>query len=379
VKWLLTSAALLAIGLIVAGVVTGKTLEARGEAVRDGVLNRSVHAIERELRERGPAEAAGLLRQRVEEDPAVAALELRRGDVVVARAGEPSSSPALEFPLFPGPGWRTAGGGSQYGARRGQSPFVLLLWPDEGIGDSSTVAAIATWGSIVVALALLGFAAAAARGIEARQRALTLDAERRRLEVVTAAGAGLAHRIRNPLATIKATAQMAGEQCEGTMKERAARIVDASVRIELLVDELLAFARPVEIHPEDFDLVEAARSVCERVAAGGPVRVRADREHVISAIEELVSNARFLGDAQPEVVVSRRGRSATVEVLDRGPGLQIDPERAFEPYVTTRANGTGLGLAVIRGLVRANGGEVTLADRAGGGCIATLEIPAVTS
>jgi signal transduction histidine kinase len=65
-----------------------------------------------------------------------------------------------------------------------------------------------------------------------------------------------------------------------------------------------------------------------------------------------------------------------VEVRDRGRGLAIDAERAFDPYVTTRPEGTGLGLATVRALARANGGDITLAARKGGGCVARLALPA---
>lgn len=377
-RWLLAAAALLAIGLIVAGVTAGRTLEARDEAVRDGLLTRSAHTIERELREQGPDAARVVLRQAVQADASVVALELRRAGVVVAREGDVSQASPRTFPLFLGPSWRDVGGVPHL-AGRGQAPFELLIWPTPDAGDASRVAAFATWGSVTGALALLAFAVVAARGIKARHDAATSEAERRRLEVVSAAGAGLAHRVRNPLATIKATAQMMGAQCEGPMRERAARIVDGSIRIESLVDELLQFARPVEAHPETLDLAEVARSVSTSVEVERAVMVSADREHLTSAIEELIANARAAGDPDPRIVVTRRGRSGVIEVLDRGPGLQIAPERAFEPYVTTRPTGTGLGLAVVRGLIGANGGEVSIANRDGGGCVATITLPAVSA
>jgi signal transduction histidine kinase len=107
--------------------------------------------------------------------------------------------------------------------------------------------------------------------------------------------------------------------------------------------------------------------------------VRADREHVTAALEELIANAHHAGDAHPKIVVRREGRCGTIEVHDRGGGLQLDPERAFDPYVTTRPDGTGLGLATIRALIRANGGDVTLTPREGGGAVAAIHLPAVSA
>jgi len=346
--------------------------------VREGVVTRVVHDVERELRERGPDAAVDVLERFCGPGTGVGAMELRTDAVVIAAAGKVPGGEPLEFPAFLGPSWRGLASGPMMPGR-GRPPFSIRAWPSRGVGDSSAIAAAATWGSVIAALALLMFAGAAGRGMLSRENAASLEAERRRLEVVSAAGAGLAHRIRNPLATIKATAQVLGSHCQGPSAERAARIVESSIRIEALVDELLRFARPVEVHAEDIDLVETARSVTGRVDAAGQILARADREHVTSAIEELVANARAFDDSAPDVVVSRRGRHALIEVFDRGAGLQIDADRAFEPYVTTRANGTGLGLPAIRALIRANGGDVTLADRDGGGCVATIILPAVAA
>jgi signal transduction histidine kinase len=377
-KWIFASAALLATGMIVAGVIAGNTLRARDALVREGILTKTAHAIERELRENGPDGADAVVQRFIEPDAGVAAIEVRTDSDLIAQAGTATPGEPLQQSLFLGPGWRELAGPMQRG--RGHPPFFVRIWPSPAIGDVSRLAALMTWGSVIAALTLLAFAAAAARGLTARQQSASIDAERRRLEVVSAAGAGLAHRIRNPLATIKATAQILESQCANGSGERARRIVDASVRIETLVDELLRFARPVEIHPEEIDLGEAARSVVDGAEISTAVRVHADREHVTSAIEELVANARALdGQREPEVVVSRRGRQAVVEVRDRGPGLQIEAARAFEPYVTTRANGTGLGLSAVRSLIRANGGDVTIANREGGGCLASIILPAASS
>jgi signal transduction histidine kinase len=375
-RWLLASAVLLAIGMIVTGAIAGRTLHARDAAVREGLLTRAAHELERDLRERGPDEAAAVLQQFVAASAGVGAVELRSHERVILSAGAARAGAPLEMPLFLGPSWREMAGAPHMAPR--QPPFRLRIWPARGAGDSSAVAALATWGSVVAALALLAFAAGAAHGITARERTASLEEERRRLELVSAAGAGLAHRIRNPLATAKATAQLLASHDDATVRERASRIVTASVRIESLIDDLLRFARPVEVHAEELDLGEAVQEVVRTPREGDPVRVRADREHVVSAIEELVANARAAGTGEPEVVVSRQGTRGVVEVRDRGPGLQIDRERAFEPYVTTRAAGTGLGLAIVRALMRANGGEVSLRDREGGGCVATITLPAVS-
>ncbi|MGZ5472755.1 MAG: hypothetical protein ACXW31_02660, partial [Thermoanaerobaculia bacterium] len=215
-KWLLSSAVLLALGLVAAGAVAGRTLLQRDAAVREGVLLRAAHDLERELREGGPDTASSILDSFLADSPA-SAVELHTDAGLIARAGTPRGAP-LETPLFLGPSWRGIAGGMGMGMGRNQPPFRLRIWPATGVGDSSRIAAIATWGAIAAALALLAFAVAAARGVAARQHAEAIDAERQRLEIVSTAGAGLAHRIRNPLATIKATAQLLASQTEAAQR-----------------------------------------------------------------------------------------------------------------------------------------------------------------
>ena len=65
-------------------------------------------------------------------------------------------------------------------------------------------------------------------------------------------------------------------------------------------------------------------------------------------------------------------------VRDRGVGPGEDPEHLFEPYVSGRASGTGLGLPIARTLAEANGGTLRLSERAGGGCEAALTLPRST-
>ena len=376
VRTLVAVAVLMAAGMVAAGATAGRVLRERDAAVREGVLSRVAHGLENDLRRNGPEQAGKILRDAVNETREVSAIEIHNGKRVLFNAGQPRGQ-AVELPIAPGPEWRALaeGGAAQH---RGSPPFRIRLWPGEGLGDSSLLAATATWGSLAAALALLGLSLVAARGAGARERAAAIEAERGRLELVALAGAGLAHRIRNPLATMKATAQILESTLDGADRERAARIAGAASRTETLLDELLRFARPVDPQPEPLDLRDIATAFSEEanvVAAAEPLRVVADREHLIGAVEELLANARAFDNGTPEIAAIRQGREAAIEVRDRGPGLQITPSKAFDPYVTTRADGSGLGLATIAALMRANGGSVTLSNREGGGCVATIRLP----
>jgi len=69
-------------------------------------------------------------------------------------------------------------------------------------------------------------------------------------------------------------------------------------------------------------------------------------------------------------------RNAVVEVLDRGPGLAAEVRaRLFQPYVSTKKRGSGVGLSLVRDMAEQHGGTITLEDRAGGGTCARLVLP----
>ena len=382
----LAAAGLLAVALIAVALVAATTLRERDVAVRDGILARAGHEVEERLRESGPEGASAAIEASVKGSGSVLAGAAVVGPGgFVAKGGETEGAP-FEMPAMLGRDWRPmtgmgAGRGPMMGRGGPGSPFVLRLYPAPDVGRKTGLAGALVLGSVVAGAGLLGFSLFAARGLAGRRRLDRLEAERQRLDALALAGAGLAHRIRNPLAAIKGTAQLMADQPASPAGERAARIVDASGRIEELVTQLLRFARPPEPLAETFDLAALAGESAER--AGGlrlegsaPVMAVGDRGHVLEIVEELIANARA-HDTSGEItltVLKGAGRSL-LEVRDRGPGLTVDPERAFDPYVTTRPGGTGLGLPFVRALARAAGGDVTLAAREGGGCVARLSLP----
>jgi signal transduction histidine kinase len=260
-------------------------------------------------------------------------------------------------------------------------PLVLRLFAAPEAGTQTNLARALVFGGAASGAALVLLAIGAARGIVHGERLERLEAERQRLDALALAGAGLAHRLRNPLAAIKGTAQLVADEPGAPAEARARRIVEASERIDALLVQLLKFARPPEPQVEPFDLSAVAREVAARatppvrVEAAHEVRAAGDRGHAAEILDELVANARA-HDPDGEIFVAVRSErdAAVAEVLDRGSGLGVDPGRAFDPYVTTRPGGTGLGLPTVRALARASGGDVMLSRRAGGGCAARLAL-----
>jgi two-component system nitrogen regulation sensor histidine kinase NtrY len=154
-----------------------------------------------------------------------------------------------------------------------------------------------------------------------------------------------------------------------------------------MADHFSEYARLPEPRFEPLDLAEVASgaaalhdaaAVRADIAAGCRLPVRGDRLLLSRALHNLIVNAREAGP--PEAIVEVRatadGGRAVVEVLDRGAGVpESVRERAFEPYVSTKARGSGLGLALVRDIAVQHGGTVTLEQREGGGACARLSLP----
>lgn len=395
---IVVAAAVFGAALLGTSALASRSLRQRDAAVRDGILARAAHELEAQLRSSNPSEAGPLLEAFLaERRDVVAGVSVVGPAGVVARAGvEPDGS--FEVTAGLGREWRSAvtgpapeegrGGGPGGGYMGGRGPggragpqMRLRLQPAPALGRDSSLARFVLAGGFASAIALVGLAVVAARGLAERGQREAAEADARRLATVARAGAGLAHRLRNPLAVVKGTAQLLEERVPEAERERASRIVAASGRMETILSRLLDFARPPAPEPTTFDLAALAREVASRaegvvVRATSPVVVKADREHVETILEELLANARaFDPGGTIEVAVVLRDGQARLEVADRGPGPQLDAEGAFEPYVTSRPDGTGLGLAIVRALAAANGGSASLEARAGGGGVASLELP----
>lgn len=219
-----------------------------------------------------------------------------------------------------------------------------------------------------------------------------LQAER--LAWVGQMAAGIAHEIRNPLMTIKLLVQATADRCGGAAFEpRELQILEEEiVRLEQIVAGFLDFARPArpELRPVDLGQVvgQAAESLRVRgdlqsvridvLVPRDPVVVTADPNQIRQVVYNLIVNAL---DAQPrggEVVVRLRpGQEVELAVEDAGPGLPVElGERVFEPFVSTRESGLGLGLSICRRIVEAHAGAIRAGKRQGGGTAFTVLLPA---
>ncbi len=220
---------------------------------------------------------------------------------------------------------------------------------------------------------------------------LTVRAWRRQLELEHLAqigkmSAALAHEIRNPLGTIKGYAQLLAEQGREEQQAFLTPILDEASRLEQLVKDLLAYGRPAHPHPvkvESMRLLQVIQMHARRYA--GKVELRTEVSPFVlntdlSLLEQILLN--LLRNAAEVAGVIRfeaqmEGREAVMRVVDNGPGLSTEAERRmYEPFFTSKASGTGLGLCISRKLAAALGGTLRVANVASGhGVIAEVRLP----
>lgn len=219
-----------------------------------------------------------------------------------------------------------------------------------------------------------------------------------RSERTAAAGqmaAALAHEVRNPLTGAKMTLQMLldEEHPEGVTEELRA-IYDELQRLQMVVDELVSFARPSPPVFAAVNLAEVASEVLALLArqlehahvevelspGDGVPDARADRNKVKQVLVNLLLNAMQAqargGQVLVRVALAGPGR-VCVEVRDRGPGIGDEElEKVFAPFYTTKQSGAGLGLAVSRGIAEEHGGRLSCRPNDGGGAVFRLELDA---
>jgi signal transduction histidine kinase len=220
-------------------------------------------------------------------------------------------------------------------------------------------------------------------------RASLLEAER--LAAVGRVAAGVAHEINNPVGIIRGYLKTMRRDAPSEVLSKELAILDEeAAACQRIADDLLACARPPALHREDVDLAELIEESITRAQNGDGAfadRVRVDVSRAVlnvdplrmrQIVSNLVRNALEASSPESPVEVEGRldGEVYRIVVLDRGPGIPPEArERVFEPFFTTRRAGTGLGLAVSRGLVVAHGGTLSVEDRGGGGLRVLVKIP----
>jgi len=197
--------------------------------------------------------------------------------------------------------------------------------------------------------------------------------------------ANASHELRTPLSRIRLGLELYRETKDETYKTEIERNI---AELDAMIDEILLASRLGATQrlqsEESVDLLalaaeEAARY--EGCAVGGePVTVRGERRLLSRMVRNLIENARRHGRPPVEIDVSRDHGVAVVEVTDAGEGIpETEREQVFRPFHRLRgdAQGTGLGLALVRQIARLHGGDAAVAPKPARAACLRVTLPAI--
>src|SRR5438874_975469 len=212
--------------------------------------------------------------------------------------------------------------------------------------------------------------------------------------------AGVAHGLRNPLASLRAAAQLAQRRVEGpagAAREQLNAIIEQVDRLDQRIAHLLTFSRPAPFRP----LRESVRTLVDGALSGfaEPLRrrrvqlavtvpptlreIRVDPMRLEQALTEIISNALDAMSDRGRLEIAARSENGAggadgvlLEITDSGPGIpaEILPNLC-EPFFTTRPEGTGLGLAIAKRYVEETGGRLDIASHIGQGTTVRIWLP----
>lgn len=231
------------------------------------------------------------------------------------------------------------------------------------------------------------------------------QAEVRRSERLVALGqltAGLAHELRNPLGTMKSSAELLGRHVareNEIAKEMAGYIATEVDRTNSLITRFLDFARPQHLRLAPGDITGLLDSVIDRFERESTAaksvsvyknyspdvpRVSFDAELLERALLNLVVNAAQASPPGAVVTVKTKavetgtGPGVEIAVIDRGSGIeQKHLENIFNPFFTTKSDGVGLGLAIVSKIIDEHGGQIAVESAPGEGSVFRVFLPAM--
>jgi signal transduction histidine kinase len=248
----------------------------------------------------------------------------------------------------------------------------------------ATVAGKDEWGQLASAINRM---AEELKGYEQKLRA------QERLAALGELASFAAHNIRNPLAGIRAASQVMLTECQSqpAIKDSLVEIIQSVDKLDLWIQRLLGFAKPLDLQPSKTDLSQLvyealglnealleSKKITVNTRLASIPSVMADPVLVEQVLSALIVNAAEAMEAGGTLTIeaSAGAREAALRVADTGRG--ISPAfiaKVFKPFATDKPGGTGLGLAQAKKIVDLHGGSIEVKSSPGAGTTVTLRLP----
>ena len=261
-------------------------------------------------------------------------------------------------------------------------PFVIEGW----------TGAFASEVSRLFHLGLQGLFALFAGYLSDRERSAREDAEKERyLAQIGQVATTVVHDLKNPIITILGFSKRIKER-KGNADEAIDIVRDSAVTMQKIVQDVLDFAKPLQLSLKQEDAGEVIAKACQfcqakaelgevsltTEAPGHPVYAEIDSFHMERALINLVSNAiEASGKSQNVKVRIMLGKDTlTIKIIDQGSGMDRETlENIFTPFYTKKKEGTGLGMPIAKKVIEAHKGKIQVESKPGEGTEISIELP----
>ena len=226
---------------------------------------------------------------------------------------------------------------------------------------------------------------------------MQLQLERsQRLSLIGQIAAGVAHEIKNPLASIKGALEILGDQKVAKLDQDEFREIGFKEvkRIDSTISEFLEFARPKETRKQKLDLSASLETSLKQLqpqvtkvgmqlqtSIDRGVYVLGDQEKLHQAVLNLLLNAIDASQAGGSISIGlahNSSREIVLSISDSGKGMTpLEIGQAFDPFYTTKTSGTGLGLSIVKSIVEAHDGHIEMTSEPHKGTRINITLPGI--
>lgn len=254
------------------------------------------------------------------------------------------------------------------------APFFFVPWTTSLAGYIDRGLHLVLSGVIAVVVGLL---------VERERRNLTQAERERYLVGIGRVATVIVHDLKNPLISILGFARRISEG-KGDSAQAAQTIAESAETMQKIVNNVLDFAKPMQLDIRDCDVVETvtrAVETCRTKAVergvsltinspAEPVTLRIDTFHIERALVNLIDNAVDASPSGEQVIVTSTADSQGMFVTVKDHGAGMDREtmaHLFEPFYTTKSGGTGLGMPIAKKIFEEHGGTLVISSKPGSG------------